>query len=186
MSAAGINTPVLRSRPQNWMSAQRLASENRLFAILDAIDIPAIPQLAEQYGPEKALSLYVGLHPPEHWPVGPYLFRADTTLLDWLAAHLKQHPWGILAVPQAPEMTLQDAFAHFRKFILIKIGDEQVYLRFYDPRVLSQYLQRAPAEKLIEFFGPFRFLGGAAPNPDELNWFWLDNGEAVATEKKES
>jgi hypothetical protein len=177
---------MLRSAPQNWSSAQRLASENRLFAILDAIDIPAIPQLAEQYGFERALSLYTGLHPPEHWPVGPYLFRADTALLGWVSANLKQHPWGILAVPNAPDMTIQGAFAHFRKFILVAAGGEQVYLRFYDPRVLPQYLQRAPAGKRAEFFGPWRFLGAAPPNSDELNWFWLDNGETVATEKKES
>ncbi len=101
----------LRSAVQNWTSAQRLASENRLFAILDA---------------------------------------------------------------------------HFRKFILITVGAEQVYLRFYDPRVLTKYLQRAPADKLIEFFGPCRFLGGAGSNPDELNWFWLNNGETLATEKKDS
>ncbi len=177
---------MLRSSVQNWNSAQRLASENRLFVILDAIDIPAIPQMAEQYGFERALSLYVGLHTAEHWPVGPYLFRADTTLLEWLATHLKRHPWGIFAVPQTPDLTLQGAFAHFRKFILISVSGEQVYLRFYDPRVLAQYLQRAPDDKLSEFFGPCRFLGGAAPNPDELNWFWLDKGEAVAPEKKES
>ncbi|HZS54000.1 MAG TPA: DUF4123 domain-containing protein [Bryobacteraceae bacterium] len=176
----------LRSAVQNWTSAQRLASENRLFAILDAIDVPAIPQLAEQYGFERALSLYTGMHPPEHWPIGPYLFRADVALLDWLGANLRQHPWGIFAVPLAPDMTLQGAFAHFRKFILITVGAEQVYLRFYDPRVLTKYLQRAPADKLIEFFGPCRFLGGAGSNPDELNWFWLNNGETLATEKKDS
>lgn len=166
--------PTLRSGIQSWQSAHRLASENRLFAILDAIDVPAIPQLAEQYGFQRALSLYVGMHPPEHWPVGPYLFRADATLLDWLAAHFRNHPWGIFMVPQAPEMTVQKAFAHFRKFVLIQMGDEVAYLRFYDPRVLSQYLQRAPEPKLTEFFGPCRFLGGITANPDEINWYWLE------------
>jgi hypothetical protein len=149
-----MSDSTLKNGVQKWASAQRLASENRLFAILDAVNVPAIPQLAEQYGFERALSLYAGLHPPEHWPVGPYLFRADTTLLNWLAANFSQHPWGIFAVPQAPEMTLQNAFAHFRKFILISMGEQQVYLRFYDPRVLAQYVKRAPADKLDEFFGP--------------------------------
>lgn len=177
---------TLQTAAHTWATARRLASENRLFAILDAVDVPAIPQLAEQYGLERAFSLYLGLHPAEHWPVGPYLFRADATLLDWLTAHFRQHPWGILAVPQKPEMTLQDAFAHFRKFLLVNVGGEQVYLRFYDPRVLAQYLKRAPADKLTEFFGPWRFLGGATPGSDELNWYWLQNGESVATQTKES
>ena len=176
----------LRSSVQNWTTAQRLAAENRLFAILDAINVPAIPQLADQYGFERALSLYVGMHAKEHWPVGPYLFKADVSLIDWLAANLKHHPWGIFAVPQSPELPLQKAFAHFRKLVLIKVGGEQVYLRFYDPRVLAQYVQRAPADKLAELFGPCRLLGGAAANPDELNWFWLDAGESAAKEKKES
>ncbi len=177
---------VLRNAVQPWMAAQRLASENRLFAILDAIDVPAVPQLAQQYGFERALSLYLGMHEQEHWPVGPYLFKADAPLLDWLAANLKRHPWGIFAVPKAPEMSVRDAFAHFRKFIVINAGGEQVYLRFYDPRVLANYLQRAPEDKLNEFFGPCRFLGGAANNPEELNWFWLDDGESTAEKKKES
>jgi hypothetical protein len=114
------------------------------------------------------------------------LFRADTTLLNWLAANFSQHPWGIFAVPQAPEMTLQNAFAHFRKFILISMGEQQVYLRFYDPRVLAQYVKRAPADKLDEFFGPCKFLGGKGSGADELNWFWLDSGESIAKETKES
>jgi hypothetical protein len=170
-----MSETLLRSRVQNWTSAQRLASENRLFAILDAVDVPAIPQLAEQYGLQRALSLYFGMHDPEHWPVGPYLFRADTTLLEWLATHFRNHPWGIFAVPPSADFTLQNAFAHFRKFILVTVDGEQVYLRFYDPRVLSQYLQRAPEPKLTEFFGPWRFLGGRSANPDEINWFWLDD-----------
>ena len=173
----------MRCFKQNWTSANRLAAENRLFAILDAVDIPAIPQLAQQYGFERALSLYVGMHPPQHWPVGPYLFRADATLVDWLAAHLKQHPWGIFVVPQEADMTVQNLFAHFRKFVIVKMGDEQAYLRFYDPRVLAQYVQRAPEPKLAEFFGPCRFLGGATTNPDELNWFWLEPGDKVANDK---
>jgi hypothetical protein len=165
---------TLRSAVQTWPSAQRLAAENRLFAILDAIDVPAIPQLADEYGFERALSLYVGLHKPEHWPVGPYLFRADTTLVDWLGAHFRNHPWGIFMVPQAPEMTVQDAFAHFRKFVVIKMATEQAYLRFYDPRVLTQYLQRAPEPKLTEFFGPYKFLGAASANLENITWFWLE------------
>jgi hypothetical protein len=181
-----MSEPILRTAVRDWTSAQRLASENRLFAILDAINMPAIPQIAEQYGFEKALSLYAGLHRREHWPVGPYLFRADAGLVDWLGTNLKRHPWGIFAVPEAFDTTLQAAFAHFRKFILIPVGGEQVYLRFYDPRVLLQYLQRAPADKLTEFFGPWRFLGGSSVKADELNWFWLERGDEVATEKKES
>ena len=177
---------VLRSAIQNWGSAQRLASENRLFAVLDAIDVPAIPQLAEQYGFERALSLYVGLHEADHWPVGPYLFRADTALLDWVAAYMKMQPWGIFAVPQSPDMTLQDAFAQLRKFVLVNMGGQQVYLRFYDPRVLPQYLKRAPAGKLREFFGPWRFLGASNANVDEVSWFYVQNGDAVAPQRKES
>ena len=173
-----MSDAVLRSAVQNWASAQRLASENRLFAVLDAVDIPAIPELAEQYGLERAMSLYLGLHPPEHWPVGAYLFRADMPLLDWLASRLKSHPWGILAVPQSAEMTLQDAFAHFRKFVLANMGGQQVYLRFYDPRVLPQNLKRAPADKLTQFFGPWRFLGTGEANAEEVNWFYVQNGDA--------
>ena len=180
-----MSDPVLRSSLQNWTSAQRLASEKRLFAILDAINIPAIPQLAEQYGFERALSLYVGLHPAEHWPVGPYIFRMDEPLLNWVTGNLKTHPWGILAVPPTPEMTVQNAFAHFRKFVLMKAGTEQVYLRFYDPRVLAQYVKRAPGPTLKEFFGPWRFLGAASANSDDISWFWLDNGGKTAVEKKE-
>jgi hypothetical protein len=172
-----MSDTLLRSAVQKWTSAQRLASESRLFAIVDAIDVPAIPQLAEQYGLQRALSLYLGMHEPEHWPVGPYLFRADTALLDWLATNFRNHPWGIFAVPPTPEFTLQNAFAHFRKFILIKIGAEEAYLRFYDPRVLAQYLRRAPEPKLTEFFGPWRFLGGATQNSDDINWFWLEPGK---------
>jgi len=169
----------LRSSAQSWTSAERLASENRLFAILDACDAPAVPRKAEELGVERAIPLYLGRLDAVHWPIGPYLFHLDKPTLNWIAAALKREPWGIFAVPESPEEVLQKLFAHFQKFVTIRVRDEELYLRFYDPRVLPQYLHRAPEDKMREFFGPCRFLGAAnaqsdRAEPGELSWYWLE------------
>jgi hypothetical protein len=169
----------LQIQQQSWTSAQRLAAERRLFAVIDACDVPAVPKKADELGFERALSLYTGRLDPEHWPIGPYLFWIDTATFEWLATARRCAPWGIFVVPQSREQTLQGLFAHFRKFVTIRAGDQEVYFRFYDPRVLPRYLSRVPAEKLHDFFGPCKFLGGmnSDPNPkesEELSWFWLN------------
>jgi uncharacterized protein DUF4123 len=169
-----MSESILRVSAQGWGSAQRLAAENRLFAILDACDAPAVPRKADELGLERAFSLYLGHLDPEHWPIGPYLFKIDTATLEWLADSLRQTPWGIFVVAQAAGQTLQGLFAHFRKFVTIGARDRKVYFRFYDPRVLPQYLQRAPADKLHEFFGPCKFFGGANGESEELSWYWLN------------
>ncbi len=174
-----MSESALRVSAQGWTSAQRLAGENRLFAILDACDAPLVPEKANELGLEKALSLYLGLLDASHWPISPYLFRVDPDVLAWLIANLKQQPWGIFAVPHAPDQTVKTLFAHFRKFVIIRAGDEQVYFRFYDPRVLPKYLERVPEEKLEEFFGPCGFLASPAGS-DKLNWFWLEQTQAPA------
>jgi hypothetical protein len=161
----------LQVSAQGWSSAQRLATENRLFAILDACDTPAVSQKADELGFERALSLYTGRLDQEHWAIGPYLFRMDNAALEWLSAQGKREPWGVFAIPKSPEVTLQGLFAHFRKFVTIRAGEREVYFRFYDPRVLPQYLRRAPDEKLQEFFGPCTFLG--AKEAEEVKWYWL-------------
>jgi hypothetical protein len=54
---------------------------------------------------------------------------------------------------------MKHLYKHFRKFLIVKTeeGDE-LYFRFYDPRVLRIFLPSCDKEQLKEFFGPVSYF----------------------------
>ncbi len=124
----------------------------RLYAILDACDEPRVPEQVFQLGPQLAISLYRGWAEREYWAIAPYLVQVDVGLLDWITQQLWEQPWGIFAVSRQDLPTLR---RHFRRFLTVEDPDgEEMYFRFYDPRVLSEFLRSCLAEESAEFFGP--------------------------------
>jgi hypothetical protein len=135
----------------------QLASQHRLYAVLDACDAPAVPPKAKELGEENAVSLYRGEAEEEYWAIAPYLIRADSSALDWIANSLWEQPWGIFVVAEANLETLR---THFRKFLTVRLPDgEKVYFRFYDPRVIKQFLPTCNHAELAEFFGSVQKFG---------------------------
>ena len=123
-----------------------------LYAILDACDEPRVPKKVEELGPERAVSLYRGAAQRDYWAIAPYLVQVDEELLDWIVENLWDDPWGIFAVADAE---LAELRKHFRRFLMVEDPDgEKIYFRFYDPRVLLQFLLTFDDEETTRFFGP--------------------------------
>lgn len=60
--------------------------------------------------------------------------------------------WGILVFADEEMKVLHK---HFRRFLMVKTEDgEELYFRFYDPRVLRIFFTYCNKEQLKEFFGP--------------------------------
>lgn len=123
-----------------------------LFAILDACDEPLVPEKVQALGNERAACLYRGAAERDYWSIAPYLVEVDEPLFDWIVDNLWKEPWGIFAVADS---TLKDIRKHFRKFLLVEGPDgEELYFRFYDPRVIRSYINSCDPGEARQFFGP--------------------------------
>jgi hypothetical protein len=122
-----------------------------IFAILDATNEPRVPQKAGELG-DRANSLFRGKAAHDYRAVAPYLVSVDEELLDWLLENLWHDPWGMIAISTTDLASLRK---HFRRFLLVKDPDgNQMYFRFYDPRVLQAFLPTCTRAEADQFFGP--------------------------------
>ena len=122
-------------------------------------------------------SLYKGTTEEDLAGVAPYLFsiRQDTPFADWYFKEGKGQSWGILLFANA---AFEDVYKHFRKFLMTKTEDgEQLYFRFYDPRVLRIFLPTCEPPQLKELFGSVRHFLTESENPEEVLQFWFENGQ---------
>ena len=133
------------------------------FAILDACDEPRVVAKAWELGSKRAACLYRGAAEHDYSHIAPYLFLVDEPLLDWIVDNLWGDPWGVIAIGAGDLDALRQ---HFRRFLMVKLPDgREVFFRFYDPRVLAEFLASCSEQELAEFFGPVR-------------QFWIAQGEA--------
>ena len=123
----------------------------QLFAILDACDEPRVPAKVLELGNERAVSLYRGKAKRDYWAIAPYLVQVDEQVLDWIIDNLWDDPWGFFAFAATDLAVLRK---HFRQFLTVKTPDgEELLFRFYDPRVLSDYLETCSGNECKSFFG---------------------------------
>ena len=146
-----------------------MAEQDALFAVIDACDAPEVPAMWQVYGAAKAVSLYSGVSEHEYATFAPYLFRVDADVLAWMRRGLWETPWGVFVL--APGQSLEELRRHFRQFLLVQdAGGEEMYFRFYDPRVLANFLPTCAREELRAMFGPVAAYGITAENGDEIAW----------------
>jgi hypothetical protein len=155
--AAGQAAGALRTEAASADDLRRLAGAGRLWALLDACDAPAVPEKVGDLGEERAVSLYRGGAEEDWWAIAPYLARADGSLIDWIAETLEAESWGVFVVADAD---LEGLRRHFRRFLIVEDPDgEEMYFRFYDPRVLAKFLPTCSSFELREIFGPVEAFG---------------------------
>ena len=122
-----------------------------VFAILDAARDPQIQPSLGRCDLEYAC-LYD--QPDEELAsVAPYLVRLRpwSPYTNWLFEAGWGQAWGVLLTATAP---LQQLRRHFRRFLLVRDEDgQQLYFRYYDPRVLRVYLPTCTAEEASLVFG---------------------------------
>jgi len=102
---------------------------------------------------EKAC-LYQGKQAIELADVAPHLVRLwqGDSFTKWLLNNGWGNSWGIFLESSA---TLNELRQHFRKFTIVQ--DEEgtpLYFRYYDPRVLRNYLPTCNKDELQILFGP--------------------------------
>ncbi|PYS36859.1 MAG: hypothetical protein DMG14_23230 [Acidobacteria bacterium] len=86
--------------------------------------------------------------------VSPYLVHlgANNSLTNWLVTEGWGKAWGIFLTAPA---NIDQLRRHFRHFLLVRDPDgNELYFRFYDPRVLRVYLPTCTAPEMKHFLGP--------------------------------
>ena len=123
------------------------------YAILDGAACPELLAKLEETQPDYCC-LYAGELEPDVEEVAPYLVPlvADDSFTEWLLDSIGNKPWGIFC--RAPS-TLRELRKHFRKFLIVK-GPEgnNLYFRYYDPRVLTTFIPTCDPDQLAEVFNP--------------------------------
>ena len=126
-----------------------------LFAVLDAARDTRILGLLLHHK-EQSQSLYDGDNGVSLAQVAPYLVRLvkESALLKSLVREGRGKNWGIYLTS---DQGFEQIRRHLRHFLQIRLGGgEQVYFRFYDPRVMRVFLPNCGAEDTTRFFGPIQ------------------------------
>jgi hypothetical protein len=125
-----------------------------LFAILDAARDVRILALLLTHRQEEYQSLYEGQQGAELAQVAPYLVRLgkESPLLEALVKEGWGKSWGVYLTSTAEFNQVRH---HLRRFLQVRLpSGEQVYFRFYDPRVMRVFLPTCTPEDTVQFFGP--------------------------------
>lgn len=149
----------LQILPVSLTDFQQLVGEERLYAVFDACDEPAVLEKVKELGPSRAFCLYHGEVSPEILEIAPYLTLIDEALLQWLIENIWGEPWGIFIVAKLEPKLVRK---HLRKFLTIQDETEGImYFRYYDPRVLLPFLDSCEQGQLDVFFGRMEAFGYA-------------------------
>jgi len=124
-----------------------------LFAILDAARDPGI-LAAIRESDQPSQILYEGAEADDLADFGPYLIGLDGggETLRRLVEEGWGRSWGVYLASRADFGAIRD---HFRQFVRVELpGDATALFRFYDPRVLREFLGCWTADERESFLGP--------------------------------
>jgi hypothetical protein len=145
------------------------------YILLDAARMGETIETAKGINPDFD-SLYRGRSEESLAVVAPYLFifKQNTEFGQWYIENGWGDAWGILIRSYLP---MPELHKHFRKFLIVGTEDNQeLYFRFYDPRVLRIFLPTCDQQQLREFFGPIEYFIMEDEDKDWAIRCWLENG----------
>lgn len=134
--------------------ARLLAAEPEpLFAVLDAARDRRVRRMLRAASEEQA-SLYEGGRAKVLEEFAPHLVRlpAGSPLLPILVHEGWGNSFGVYITSRLPFTELR---RHLRRFLVVREEEtrEELYFRFYDPRVLRVFLPSSPPAQAAEIFG---------------------------------
>lgn len=147
-------------------------------AIIDASrifgDVSAVPELQNNF-----LSLFINRGEEMLSSVAPYLFpfQLDSEFGKWLLEKGWGNAWGLFL---STHSSLEELRMHFRRFLMVKTQEgQEIYFRFYDPRVLRKILPVCDEKQLFEFFGPVQRYAMEDEDPAFALIFKMKNSRLV-------
>jgi len=127
----------------------------QIYAILDAARNEGIyPAVMDFDGESSCLYQLYGGIPEALAEAAPYLVKLqpEDPFTTRLSSEGWGDSWGIFLESSA---SLDELKLHFRRFLMVKDEEgNELYFRYYDPRVLRPYLPPCNETELEVFFGP--------------------------------
>jgi hypothetical protein len=104
----------------------------------------------------------------------PYLFSYEplSEFSDWYMEKGWGKGWGIML---RSHVSPPELIEHCRKFLHTVDEANELYFRYFDPRVLDIFLPTCNQSQLKEFFGPIDYFMIESPNVAYAELLWLDN-----------
>lgn len=158
-----------------------LSDTTRLYGILDGASVPDLPmRLYESQLPNHCL--LSGDLDPDLAYVAPYLvfLSPEHDFTEWVLGEGYGNHWGIFAHSRS---SMTEMRKHFRA--LVSVSDEAgnpLHFRYYDPRVLRQFLPTCNPDELITFFGRVDAFFAETGDGENLLNFKMENDELKQTE----
>jgi len=123
------------------------------YILLDSAKMESDLAIARDLNPEHTC-LYEGDNEKYYSVVAPWLFDFEegSEFGRWISSQAGGNDWGVfLRSSEDPRLV----YEHLRKFLVVKTEDgQELFFRFYDPRVLRVFLPTCDREQLKAFFGP--------------------------------
>ena len=145
------------------------------YLLFDAARADESLPIAQELNPEYKC-LYLVKPYDELLTVAPYLFSITpkTPFWEWYSVQGWNQNWGVLLFSNS---LFEHVVTHFRRFLMVKNeDDQQLYFRFYDPRVLKIFLPTCDEKQIIEFFGPIYSYIVEGETKEEAIRFWHQDG----------
>lgn len=137
----------------DWAEIAARTTNERIFGVLDACDSPLVQNIVQRNN-EDCTCLYNGRIADDFWAIAPHLVSLSAPIARYIADNENDENWGFLIITDADFATVRK---HLRKYLQAVLPDgKQVYFRFYDPRVLSTYLESSSAAEIARFMSPFK------------------------------
>lgn len=151
-----------------------LSDQTKLFCVLDGAAVPDLPTHLYEMNPPN-YCLFSGELEPELAYVAPYVVHLlpRHKFTDWVLNESFGKNWGIFVHCRH---SIKEMRRHFRS--LVNVYDEQgnpMIFRFYDPRVLQQFLPTCNEDELKTFFGKIQQYFAEAEEDENLLGFELEN-----------
>lgn len=129
----------------------------RVYAVLDGAAIPELLEKFQEYQIEP-VCLYRGDLIPALAKAAPYqvLLERESAFTHWLFQQGWGRHWGIFAVGGGDWRAMREHLCALT--VAYSPGQQPLYFRYYDPRVLRVYLPTCDTDELWALFGPITRL----------------------------
>ena len=156
------------------------AGDMPAYVILDGAQNPQLLDALYADHAPKWRCLFGGQLEPDMATVAPYLVELEPSaaFTRRLLAEGWGQNWGVFLTSQ---LALPALWRHVRQQVHVYGPDmESLFFRFYDPRVMRNYLPTCPVAQLGEFFGPVDFYIAEGEAPTRAHAWSVADGKLVA------
>lgn len=157
--------------------------QTRTFAVLDGASVPDLRMRLYETRPPH-YCLFRGELAPDVAEVAPYVVQMmpGTSFTDWVLSECFGNHWGIFAHSR---YSIKEMRRHFRALVSVydETGEPLIF-RFYDPRVLQNFLPTCNGGEMQTFFGNVDAFFAEKPEEQIILSFSLENDELKQKELK--